>query len=219
MLSLYRQTRYHDQKGFTLIELMLVVLIMGILLAVAVPTFLGSAGGAEDRAAQSNLMSALTTVKSAYEQNGQSYSIAGGGQSITAAVLLTDEPNLLFTPGAIPVPRPYSISTTMSQDGSGMILAAYSKTGKCYYLVDNEKTISAINWANEFPPYGTWVATHAATPDGTPGSSGQSVYMPTTVGLYYGETSGDSSVNDCNAVNPVNPVGATWWISTSGFSH
>ena len=59
--------------GFTLIELMVVLLIMAILLAIAIPTFLGVRGGANDRAAQSDLTNALTTVKS-YFANQQSYS-------------------------------------------------------------------------------------------------------------------------------------------------
>src|SRR5580700_4939318 len=58
--------------GFTLIELMVVLLIIAILLAIAIPTFLGVSGSANDRAAQSNLTNALTEVKALY-QNSQSY--------------------------------------------------------------------------------------------------------------------------------------------------
>ena len=61
--------------GFTLIELMVVLLIIAILLAIAIPTFLGVSGSANDRAAQSNLTNALTEVKALY-QNSQSYSSA-----------------------------------------------------------------------------------------------------------------------------------------------
>ena len=46
-------------EGFTLIELMVVLLIMAILLAIAIPTFLGVKGGASDRSAQSNLDTAV----------------------------------------------------------------------------------------------------------------------------------------------------------------
>ena len=43
-------------SGFTLIELMVVLLILAILLAIAIPTFLGTTKTANDRAVQSNLI-------------------------------------------------------------------------------------------------------------------------------------------------------------------
>src|SRR5580704_7817437 len=65
----------HGDAGFTLIELMVVLLIIAILLAIAIPTFLGVANSAGDRAAQSNLTNALTEVKALY-QNSASYNQA-----------------------------------------------------------------------------------------------------------------------------------------------
>ncbi len=59
--------------GFTLIELMVVLLILAILLAIAIPTFLGVTKSANDRAAQSNLNTALVNAKAAYQSQGQSY--------------------------------------------------------------------------------------------------------------------------------------------------
>ncbi len=55
------------EAGFTLIELMVVLLIIAILLAIAIPTFLGVANSAGDRAAQSNLTNALTEAKALYQ--------------------------------------------------------------------------------------------------------------------------------------------------------
>ena len=54
------------QDGFTLVELMVVVLIIAILIAIAIPTFLGARQRAQDRAAQSNLRNALTAEKVIY---------------------------------------------------------------------------------------------------------------------------------------------------------
>ena len=61
------------EDGFTLIELMVVVLIIAILIAIAIPTFLGARQRAQDKQAQSNLRNALVTEDEFYTDN-QSYS-------------------------------------------------------------------------------------------------------------------------------------------------
>ncbi|MCU1380803.1 MAG: prepilin-type N-terminal cleavage/methylation protein, partial [Acidimicrobiales bacterium] len=63
MLSSLRQRLHNDEDGFTLIELMVVVLIIAILIAIAIPTFLGVQNRARDRAAQSDLRNGITNAK------------------------------------------------------------------------------------------------------------------------------------------------------------
>ncbi len=50
-----------SERGFTLVELMVVVLIIAMLMAIGIPTFLGARERAQDRAAESRLIAALKT--------------------------------------------------------------------------------------------------------------------------------------------------------------
>src|SRR6266487_7117164 len=78
-----------DEKGFTLIELMVVVLIIAILIAIAIPTFLGARKRAQDKQAQSNIRNALTAEKTFYVDK-QVY-------TQTATDLTPIESSLVFT--------------------------------------------------------------------------------------------------------------------------
>src|SRR5947199_9094143 len=89
MLQSLRKRLARSEEGFTLIELMVVVLIIAILLAIAIPTFLGARSKAQDRAAQSNLRNALTAEKTFYTDN-QVYS------ANAASDIKPIEPNLTF---------------------------------------------------------------------------------------------------------------------------
>lgn len=78
----------NKDEGFTLIELMVVVLIIAILIAIAIPTFLGARERAQDRAAQSNLRNALTAEKVFYTDAEAYTDVAADLQAI--------EPSLTF---------------------------------------------------------------------------------------------------------------------------
>ena len=84
--STLAQRRKNDE-GFTLIELMVVVMIIAVLLAIAIPTFLGSQNKAKDRSAQSSLRNTLTAAKTIYtdgsDYNGHDCHAEGREPSLT----------------------------------------------------------------------------------------------------------------------------------------
>lgn len=58
--------RKNGQKGFTLIELMIVVAIIGILAAIAIPQFSSYRAKAFDKSAQSDLRNFKTAMEAGY---------------------------------------------------------------------------------------------------------------------------------------------------------
>ena len=118
-----------DEQGFTLIELMVVVLIIAILLAIAIPTFLGAKNTANSRAAQSSLRNALTSEQT-YWTNNQSF-------TATVANIKAIEPNLNWITAAPTTPDANSVFPAVDTTGNQLYLQAMGKDGKCYTVFQN----------------------------------------------------------------------------------
>jgi type IV pilus assembly protein PilA len=129
---LQRRLQGERESGFTLIELMVVVLIIAILIAIAIPTFLGARQRAQDRAAQSNLRNGLTAEKTHYTDTQQ--------YTATVATLQGIERSLAWSGNAAPaaIGTVYAnISTTnAATPNDTVVVGALSASGGCFYIRD-----------------------------------------------------------------------------------
>jgi type IV pilus assembly protein PilA len=190
------------EGGFTLIELMVVLLIIAILLAIAIPTFLGVTNTAGDRAAQSNLTNALTEAKALYQVN-QSYSY--NGAAYTPGQFTSQAPEFSWTTGTCTGSGnciSYAVANVASAgDGQGLVLAAYSsKTSTCWYALDLEATPSVMSGSGNI----VQVSPPTATDENA----------MTTAGVFYGRSAASSPQTGCTATTGLAPTSHAAWASS-----
>jgi type IV pilus assembly protein PilA len=197
------------EGGFTLIELMVVLLIIAILLAIAIPTFLGVTNTAGDRAAQSNLTNALTEAKALYQVN-QSYSSGG---AYTPAVFTSQAPEFTWTQNTACASSATNcisyavVNSSVAGDGQGLVLAAYSaKTSTCWYALDLESAPAAFAGGLVTTAAGSATDENALT--GTVGTNSSLA----NAGVFYGKSGPNTT--SCAASTGASPTSKALWNSS-----
>ena len=108
-----------DERGFTLVELMVVVLIIGVLLAIGVPSFLGARTRAQDRATQADLRTGLAAALTYFAE----YQDWDGFDAAEGALA---EPSLVWVDGGDPAVGEISIHVHADSD---LLLVGESGSG------------------------------------------------------------------------------------------
>ncbi len=137
-------------RGFALVELLAVVLILSVLAAIAVPLYVNSRKSSAARACTANLAS-IAAAESAYKTRFGQYVATGWSTAYVAATTTGGNP----TGGLIGAPEGLAVAPTCPRGGGSYTVTADSTTGdltiECANKADHASDTGAANT--------TWVKT------------------------------------------------------------
>ncbi len=119
------------EAGFTMVELMIVIGIVGVLIGIMIPTLLQARVPAQDRQAQNLLRNSLTAAKSLETSDGT---------TATLALLTTEEPAVKFVDAATSAPagqRSVSVSNSSVGGVAFVVFASFASSDRCFAILEN----------------------------------------------------------------------------------
>ena len=118
------------EDGFSLIEIVVVVLIIAVLIGIGIPTFLGMRDRAHDTAAKETAALALKIATGFATDGTEDFS------TLSTSRLNASEPSVTFIDGNLASAGPGEISQTVPDAGAGdqiFVAAVQSESGDCFF--------------------------------------------------------------------------------------
>lgn len=128
----FRIVLRRPHHGYSLIELLAVMLIISILMGIAIPTYLGQRRTAQDRDAQASLRNTLVSARSVAAISGSKYPSAAA----LRGRLDTDSGAISFVEGVVASSGPKVVSVHRPGNRE-LYLAVLSESGSCWFAYDN----------------------------------------------------------------------------------
>lgn len=123
---MYHSAHDRRQRGFTLVELLVVIAIIGLLSAIAIPSFLNQRKKAYDASIQSDLHTVAVELESVQAELHDYYTVTGTPGSVSI-----DTP----TPRSVRVSKGNDIDGALTDDGLGYCIVGHNeKASRDYYI-------------------------------------------------------------------------------------